>query len=139
MFRLDAGSTLPSRATDGSAGYDLSLADGVTVKAGGTATGRTGVHVAIPKGNVGLVFARSSVGAKRHVVLANGTGVIDSDYRGEVLVPLHNYGSEPQSLEAGERIAQMVIVPCLSSSPVMVEELPATGRGTGGFGSTGTK
>ena len=99
----------------------------------------TGLAFAIPEGLVGLVVARSSLGTKRGLAPANKVGVIDSDYRGEVRVVLHNHSSEPQTIENGERIAQMLFVPYYFAEFALVEELSTTARGEGGFGSTGTK
>lgn len=98
----------------------------------------TGIAVAIPKGYVGLVFARSSLGTKRGLAPANKVGVIDADYRGEIMVSLHNHSSAPQTIDAYERVAQMAIVPFLQVSYEEAEELDDTERGEGGFGSTGT-
>lgn len=97
----------------------------------------TGVRVAIPEGYVGLLFARSSLGVKRRLDVANGTGVIDADYRGEVQVCLRNTGRRTASIERGERIAQLVVVPVNLTPWVEVEQLNTTERGNGGFGSTG--
>ena len=138
-LQLDEGAILPVRATVGSAGYDLSLRTAVTLKPGKCVMADTGVHVEIPKGNVGLVFIRSSIGSKRHVGLANSVGVIDSDYRGSIGLPLHNFGDDTQNFEIGERVAQLIIVPCLMSVSREVSELADSERGHGGFGSTGAK
>ena len=99
----------------------------------------TGIAIAIPEGLVGLNFARSGMAAKRGLAPANKVGVIDSDYRGEVMVALHNHGKEPQTVEHGDRVAQMVFVPYYAADFVEVDELDSTVRGEGGFGSTGTK
>ena len=99
----------------------------------------TGVAMEIPQGYVGLVYARSGIACKRGLAPANKVGVIDSDYRGEILVALHNDGSLPRSIEPGERIAQLVIVPCLAAAFAEANELSDTERGAGGFGSTGRK
>lgn len=98
----------------------------------------TGVHVAIPMGYVGLLFIRSSIAVKRHLTLSNACGVIDSDYRGAVGVPIVNMSAltDPWVFH-NERIAQLVIVPCYMGAPVEVESLGTTERGEGGFGSTG--
>ena len=98
----------------------------------------TGVRVAVPEGYVGLLFARSSLGVKRRLDVANGTGVIDAGFRGEVKVCLRNTGRIHARLERGERIAQLVVVPCDLEEWVEVEHLGDTDRGEGGFGSTGT-
>lgn len=97
----------------------------------------TGIATAIPTGYVGLLFARSSLGVKRRLDVANGTGVIDADYRGEVKVCLRNTGTHAARVTCGERIAQMVVVPCDLTEWVEVAHLPETVRGAGGYGSTG--
>ena len=91
----------------------------------------------VPPGCAGLVYARSGLACKRSLAPANKVGVIDSDYRGEIIVFLHNHGAAPQTISSGERIAQMVITPVLTPPYLEVEELTDTVRGTGGFGSTG--
>ena len=93
----------------------------------------------IPEGFVGLVCARSGLATKRGLAPANKVGVIDSDYRGEVMVALHNHGTEAQTIEQGERIAQLVLVPYLTAAYEQADSLTDTDRGAGGFGSTGTK
>lgn len=98
----------------------------------------TGVRVAVPEGYVGLLFARSSLGVKRRLDVANGTGVIDAGFRGEVKVCLRNTGRIHARLERGERIAQLVVVPCDLEEWVEVEHLNNTERGEGGYGSTGS-
>jgi len=93
----------------------------------------------IPEGYAGLVFARSGLATKRHLAPANKVGVIDSDYRGEFFVPLHNHGAVAQTVEDGERIAQMILTPYLTAKFIEADELSDTVRGEGGFGSTGSK
>ena len=139
-YTLAPGATAPARATEGSAGYDLSVyfeePDDFDIIVNREATTvRTGVSVAIPNGHVGLVYVRPSLGVKG-VVLANGTGVIDSDYRGEILLKLVAL-KYPVALDHGDRIAQLVIVPILTPELEQAETLDETERGTGGFGSTG--
>ena len=121
------------------AGADLyaCVSQPVTFAPGETIMIPTGIAVAIPRGYVGLVFARSSLGTKRGLAPANKVGVIDSDYRGPVTVVLHNHGSEPQTLVHGERIAQMVITPVITPVYELAGDLTDTDRGQGGFGSTG--
>ena len=97
----------------------------------------TGIALEVPKGCAGLVYARSSMGTKRGLAPANKVGVVDSDYRGEIRVVLLNHSNQPQTLEPGERVAQFVIAPVLTPAYEEVAELTDTGRGTGGFGSTG--
>lgn len=97
----------------------------------------TGISVEIPEGYAGLVYARSGIACKRGLAPANKVGVIDSDYRGEVMVVLHNHSSQPQQIENGERIAQLVITPYLTAEFTEADALDETDRGAGGFGSTG--
>ena len=110
-----------------------------TILPGKTVMLPTGLSMEIPEGYVGLIFARSSLGTKRGLAPANKVGVIDSDYRGEVKVALHNHSDQPQTVEPGERVAQLVIVPFLAAEYEEVQELSDTDRGEGGFGSTGKK
>ena len=98
-----------------------------------------GFAMAIPAGWVGLTFARSGLASKRDLAPANKVGVIDADYRGEWFIPLHNHGEQPRTVEPGERIAQLVIVPCMTAAFFEVDSLDETERGAGGFGSTGTR
>lgn len=99
----------------------------------------TGLAFALPEGYAGLIYARSGLASKRHLAPANKVGVVDSDYRGEVMVALHNHSNEEQKIEAYERIAQFIITPYLKADFDEVEELEESERGAGGFGSTGTK
>jgi dUTP pyrophosphatase len=139
--RLREGAILPKRGSADAAGADLSACtdETLTVKPQETAFVPTGISVEIPRGYVGLVFARSSVASKRDLAPANKVGVIDSDYRGEVCVSLHNHGTEPAVVAPHERIAQLVIVPVLTPAFEIAESLTSTERGSGGFGSTGMK
>ena len=133
---------LPAYATEGSAGLDLrACIDGaVTLPAGGRALIPTGIAIELPSAEtVALVFARSGLAIKHGLALSNGVGVIDSDYRGEIKVGLINQGEEDFTVEPGERIAQMVIMPILQPEIELAESLSDTDRGAGGFGSTGTK
>ena len=138
---LDPRAKLPAYGSADAAGADLyALTDGpVTIAPGETVMLHTGLAFAIPKGYVGLVCARSSMGAKRGLAPANKVGVIDADYRGEVRVALHNHGSIPQVVEDGDRVAQLLIVPYLTAQFVQAEALDSTARGAGGFGSTGSR
>ena len=138
---LDPRAKLPAYGSPDAAGADLYVvADGpVTIAPGGTAKLRTGLALAIPQGYVGLVCARSGMACKRGLAPANKVGIIDADYRGEVMVFLHNHGDEPQVVEPGDRVAQLVIVPYLTAQFTQAEGLDDTRRGSGGFGSTGTK
>ena len=138
---LDPRAKLPTYGSDHAAGADLYALthSPVEIAPGGTALIRTGIAVAVPQGYVGLVFARSGLATKQGLAPANKVGVIDADYRGEVMVFLHNHGSHLQTVEDGERIAQMVITPCFTAQFQVVDELDETQRGSGGFGSTGRK
>ncbi|MGN1016606.1 MAG: dUTP diphosphatase [Faecousia sp.] len=136
---LRPGARVPTYGTEASAGADLyaCMQDKVEVGPGQSAMIPTGIAMEIPKGYAGLVFARSSMGAKRGLAPANKVGVIDSDYRGEIRVVLHNHSGEPQSIEPGERVAQLLIVPVFTPGFQEAKKLSDTGRGAGGFGSTG--
>lgn len=137
--KLCKDAVLPRRETIGAAGADLRtvITSPVTILPGETSMLPTGLSFEIPEGYVGLVFARSSLGSKRGLAPANKVGVIDSDYRGEVKVALHNHSTAPQTVEPGERVAQFVIVPFLPADYEEAQELSDTDRGAGGFGSTG--
>lgn len=131
---------LPQFATPGSAAMDLrACLDGpVTLQAGARAVIPTGLAMALPSADyVALVFARSGLGIKKGVCLSNGVGVIDSDYRGEIGVGLVNLGSEPYTVQPGDRIAQLMVVPVVQPTVTVTEDLDETDRGAGGFGSTG--
>ena len=130
---------LPTYGSADAAGADLyaCLDEPVTIGAGETAFIPTGIAMEVRKGCAGLVYARSGLACKRGLAPANKVGVIDSDYRGEIAVVLHNHGQEVQTVAHGERIAQMVITPVLTPVYEEVEELTDTDRGVGGFGSTG--
>ena len=130
---------LPTYGSPEAAGADLyaCLDAPVTIEPGKTVFIPTGLAMEVPKGCAGLIYARSSLGAKRGLAPANKVGVIDSDYRGEVSVALHNHGSQPQEINPGDRIAQLLITPVLTPPYQEAEELSDTHRGTGGFGSTG--
>ena len=137
--KLSESARLPERGSEFAAGADLrALLDApMTIQPGQSAMLPTGLAFEIPEGYVGLIFARSSLGTKRGLAPANKVGVIDSDYRGEVKVCLHNHSSQPQVIEPDERVAQMVIVPFLPAQYEEAEELSDTVRGEGGFGATG--
>ncbi len=137
--RLREGAILPTYGSAGAAGADLyaCLEKPVTIAPGETAWIPTGLALEVPKGYAGLVYARSSLGAKRGLAPANKVGVIDSDYRGEIRVVLLNHGKVSQQVENGERVAQFLITPVLTPSYEVAEELSDTERNTGGFGSTG--
>lgn len=137
--RLREGAQLPQRQTEGAAGYDLRacVEAPVTLEPGEGYSFPTGLAGEIPQGLVGLIFCRSGLGVKHGVSLPNCVGVIDSDYRGELVVPLQNYGKEPYAVQPGERVAQLIIVPVALPRLEEARELSSTQRGTGGFGSTG--
>ncbi len=140
--RLHPAALLPIYATTGAAGADLcALPDGdsVTIEPGKTVFVHTGIAVAIPEGYVGLVCARSGMACKRDLAPANKVGVIDSDYRGEIMVALHNHGKSTQTIQPGDRIAQLLILPVPAIDFLETDSLDDTTRGTGGFGSTGAQ
>ncbi len=137
--KLAENAVLPTYGSPQAAGADLyALVEGtVTIAAGETYLVPTGLSVEIPEGYVGLIYARSGLATKKGLAPANKVGVIDSDYRGEVKVALFNQSGKLQSISQGERIAQLVIAPYLSVDYEEADELSATERGAGGFGSTG--
>ena len=139
--KLDERAIIPTYGTEFSAGADLYalLDEPAIIAPGETKLIHTGIAMAIPEGLVGLIFARSGMATKRGLAPANKVGVIDSDYRGEVMVALYNQGEVPQTVEHGDRIAQMVFVPYYTADFELKDELSETLRGAGGFGSTGTK
>lgn len=139
--KLNEKATVPSYGSPYSAGADLyACLDGeLKIEPHTTAFVHTGVAMEIPVGYAGLVYARSGLACKRSLAPANKVGVIDSDYRGEVMVALHNHSNEVQTVVDGERIAQLVVAPCLACDFVVCDELSDTVRGEGGFGSTGRK
>ena len=137
--KLDERAKLPTYGSEYAAGADLyALIDGeITIGAGETAFIHTGIAVELPLGTVGLIYARSGMACKKGLAPANKVGVVDCDYRGEVMVALHNHSSEPKIVADGERIAQFIIAPYYTATFTESEELSDTVRGTGGFGSTG--
>ena len=138
---LDPRATTPTYGTEYSAGADLyNLKDEcVTIPAHSTVLIKTGISIEIPEGYCGLIFARSGLATKRGLAPANKVGVIDADYRGEIMVALHNHSDKEALVEGGERVAQLAIVPFLKADFELADELSDTARGSGGFGSTGTK
>lgn len=134
-------SWMPSYAHAGDAGADLRacMPGPLTINPGESAWVNTGVRVAIPDGFVGLQFPRSGLGCNHGICLANGTGVIDSGYRGEVRAKLLNLGRGPFTVHPGDRVCQLVVVPCVRASFLAVTELPDSERGTDGYGSTGVR
>ena len=137
--RLKENATLPTYGSLEAAGADLyaCLEEPVVIEPGQSAFVPTGLAMEIPVGCAGLIYARSGLACKRSLAPANKVGVIDSDYRGEFIVVLHNHGSEAQTICHGERIAQLVITPVFTPGFAEVEELNETKRASGGFGSTG--
>jgi dUTP pyrophosphatase len=129
----------PARTREGDAAYDLRAVEPFALAPGERAVVPTGVAVAVPEGAAGLVVPRSGLAAKHGISVVNGPGLIDPSYRGEVKVVLVNLGQEPYEGEAGDRIAQLLLVPCLTPDVRTVDELPpsADGRGEAGFGSSG--
>jgi dUTP pyrophosphatase len=134
------GLPLPRYASEGAAGCDLHAAvgDPMTLSPGERGAVPTGFEIAIPEGFEGQVRARSGLALKSGIVCVNAPGTIDSDYRGEVKVILGNFGSEPFEIRRGDRIAQLVVSPVARAAFKPASELPETGRGAGGFGSTGS-
>ena len=139
--KLRDNAIIPTYGSEFAAGADLYAAidEAVTIGSGETKLIPAGIALEIPVGFAGLIYARSGLACKRNLAPANKVGVVDSDYRGEVMVALHNHGKEAQTVEAGERIAQMVIAPYITANFILADELEDTVRGEGGFGSTGRK
>jgi dUTP pyrophosphatase len=139
--KLNENAVIPKYGSEDAAGADLYACMGgdTVIPAGKTVMIHTGVALEVPVGYAGLVYARSGLASKRGLAPANKVGVIDSDYRGEIMVALHNHSGEDQTVEDMERIAQLVITPVLRVQFDEVEELEETDRGVGGFGSTGTR
>lgn len=135
-LREDAHDLVKAHRTD--AGWDLTLIETVMVYPNEVQMADLGIAVEIPEGYVGLIMPRSSIGAKMQVGLANTVGVIDSDYRGPVKLALRTFGTIPVVLYQGQRVAQLVLVPCLLTEAMQVDHLSETERGEGGFGSSGT-
>lgn len=138
--RLNESAVVPTYGSSAAAGADLYACEPspVTILPGETQLIHTGIAMEIPDGLVGLVYARSGLALKRGLAPANKVGVIDSDYRGEIMVALHNHSGAPQTVCHGERIAQIVFTPYVSADFCPVASLTDTERGDGGFGSTGT-
>lgn len=137
--KLNENAILPTYGSCEAAGADLyaCLEETITVMPGENAWIPTGLAMEIPKGCAGLIYARSGLACKRGLAPANKVGVVDSDYRGEITVVLYNHGSQPQTVENGERIAQFIITPVLTPAYETAEDLTDTVRNSGGFGSTG--
>ena len=139
--KLNSKAILPSYGSEFAAGADLyaCVDEDLTVNPHETVLVPTGLAVELSLGYAGLIYARSGLATKKGLAPANKVGVIDCDYRGEVKVALHNHSAVPQTVAAGERVAQLVITPYLTAEFVETDELSETVRGEGGFGSTGTK
>ena len=137
--KLKANAILPTYGSAEAAGADLyaCLEETIVIQPGESAFVPTGLAMEIPKGCAGLIYARSGLACKRGLAPANKVGVVDSDYRGEFMVVLHNHGSSAQEIAHGERIAQLVITPVLTPGYEEVADLSDTERAAGGFGSTG--
>jgi len=139
--KLHKSASAPVYGTPFAAGADLRalLDENIEIKPGETVFVHTGIATEIPDGLVGLIYARSGLACKRGLAPANCVGVIDSDYRGEIMVALHNYSNQAQVIEPDERIAQLVIAPYIAAEFEETDSLTDTDRGAGGFGSTGKK
>ena len=139
--KLDPSAQLPRRATASSAGYDLCacVRQPVTVEPGQTVSIPTGLAMALPQGYGGFIFARSGLGIRHGIVPGNCVGVIDADYRGAVLVGLHNHSDAPYTIQPGDRIAQLVVLAAPAWEAQEVRSLDDTDRGAGGLGSTGSR
>lgn len=138
--KLKANATIPTYGSANAAGADLyaCIDEALTIASGETFLVPTGLSMELPEGYAGLIYARSGLASKKGLAPANKVGVIDSDYRGEIMVALHNHSKEAATIEPNERIAQLVITPYIAAAFNAVDELSDTVRGTGGFGSTGT-
>ena len=137
--KLNEQARLPVYSSPYAAGADLYACEGVTIAPGETQFVHTGIAIELPLGTVGLVYARSGLACKQDLAPANKVGVIDCDYRGEIMVALHNHGGGTRRVERGVRIVQLVIAPYYTAAFTEAEELSETVRGAGGFGSTGSK
>ena len=137
--KLNEKAVLPTYGSEYAAGADLyaCLDEAVTINPGETYMVHTGLAMEIPAGYAGLIYPRSGLASKRGLAPANKVGVVDPDYRGEFMVALHNHSLTAQTIEPGERIAQLVITPYITADFELTDELSDTVRGTGGFGSTG--
>lgn len=139
--KLDERAVIPTYGSEYAAGCDLYalLDEDIIIEPNKTILIRTGIALEIPKGSAGFIYARSRLATKKGLALANKVAVIDSDYRGEILIPIYNHSKEDQVIEQGERIAQLVIAPYYKAEFNEVDELETTVRNTNGFGSTGSK
>lgn len=141
FVKLNPDAIVPTYGTPFAAGADLyALPDGdIKIGSGETVMVHTGIAMQIPDGTAAFIFARSGIATKRGLAPANKVGVIDSDYRGEIMVPIHNHSQHEQIIASGERVAQMVIMPYVTAEFVESDTLDETERNVSGFGSTGTK
>jgi len=139
--KLKANAAIPTYGSSNAAGADLyaCIDSAIVIRSGETVLVPTGIAMELPEGYAGLIYARSGLATKRGLAPANKVGVIDSDYRGEIMVSLHNHSGKDEQIEPGDRIAQLVITPYIVGVFQETEELSSTERGAGGFGSTGTK
>ena len=137
--KLDDRAVVPTYGSEFSAGADLYAIEDTVIEPGETVLVHTGLAMEIPEGYGGFIYARSGLASKKGLAPANKVGVIDADYRGEIMVALFNQSKESRTVSAGERIAQLVIAPFLKAEFEVTESLSDTLRGSGGFGSTGTK
>ena len=139
VMRIKENAILPTYGSDEAAGADLyaCLSEPVTIQPGESVFIPTGLAMELPRGYAGLIYARSGLACKRGLAPANKVGVVDSDYRGEFMIVLHNHGTQSQTVQHGERIAQLVITPVFTPGFCEVSELTDTKRSGGGFGSTG--
>ena len=139
--KLTPNAIIPTYGTEYSAGADIysGMTEAVTINPGTTEFIKTGIAMEIPAGLVGLIYARSGMACKKGIAPANKVGVIDADYRGEIMVALYNHGNEAVTVEPGDRIAQLVLTPFITAAFDEADSLDETDRGNGGFGSTGTK
>lgn len=141
IVKLQQNAHIPTYGSADAAGADLyaCIDEAVTIQPSQTVLIPTGLSMEIEQGFAGFIYARSGLATKRGLAPANKVGVIDSDYRGQVMVSLHNHTEQPQTVEPGERVAQMVFAPVYQAQFCETDTLQDTERGTGGFGSTGTK
>ena len=139
--KLDDRAVIPTYGSEYAAGADVyaCMDEKTDIAPGETVLIHTGIAMEIPAGLVGLIYARSGMACKKGLAPANKVGVIDSDYRGEIIVALHNHSDNPVTIEPKDRIAQIVLAPYITADFNEVEKLDDTKRGAGGFGSTGTK
>lgn len=139
--KLNDRAVAPTYGSAYAAGADLyaCIGEDITIAPHSTAIIPTGIAIELPVGYAGLIYARSGLATKKGLAPANKVGVVDCDYRGEVKVSLHNHSDIPQTVSAGERVAQLVITPYITAEFTVAEELSDTARGAGGFGSTGAK